>query len=77
MRKQNRKDQVKNSDRQIPKILLTYEEAAYSLGFSQSKLEKLVSEGKIPVVVIGGNTRFRTQELEALAEENIYLKNQG
>ena len=75
--KRNRKDPVQASDRQIPKLLLTYEEAAWSTGLSKSTLERPVSEGRIPVVVIGGNTRLRPQDLEEFAEKHLRLKNQG
>ena len=78
--KQERKEQRKRapilSDRIVPKILLTYDEAAWSIGISKSKLYAMVSQGKIPVVIIGGNTLFRPQDLEELAKKNWTLKNQ-
>ena len=64
------------ADRQVPKLLLTYDEAAWSTGISKAKLYKLTSEGKIPVVRIGGNTLLRPQDLEQFAENNLMVKNQ-
>jgi len=63
-------------DRNVPKILLNYEEAAWSLGISQSKLYALVSRGKVQVVVDGGSTLFRPQDLEKWAANRVIVKNQ-
>ena len=68
-------DREERRDFQVPKILLTYEEAAWSLGISKSKLYTMVSRGQIPVSAIGGNTLFRPKDLETLAEKNIIIKN--
>ena len=76
MSKRNSKAQLP-SDRQLPKLLLTYEEAAWSTGMSRSKLERLVSEGRIPVVVIGGNTLLRPNDLGEFAAQHLVRKNQG
>ena len=63
-------------DRRVPKILMTYEEASWSIGICKSKLYQMVSEGKLPVVVIGGNTLIRPQDLEELAAKHLTLRNQ-
>ena len=44
---------------------------------SRSKLERLVSEGRIPVVVIGGNTLLRPNDLGEFAAQHLVRKNQG
>ena len=62
-------------DRLVPKLLLTYDEASWSLGISKSKLYAMVSKGEIPVVSIGGNTLFRPQDLQALADRNVGVRN--
>ena len=58
----------------IPKVALSYDEAAYSLGISRSKLYRLVSEGRLPCVRIDGNTVLRPQDLENLVEANVTMK---
>ena len=40
----------------VPKVAMDYEEAAWSIGISRSKLYRLVSEGRVPCVEIDGNT---------------------
>lgn len=74
---QNDKNLQLPSDRQLPKVYLTYKEAAWSTGLSIAKLYRLVSEGRIPVVKIGGNTLLRPKDLEAFGEKHLVLKNQG
>ena len=58
----------------VPKMALSYEEAAWSLGISTSKLYRLVSEGRLPCVVIDGNTVLRTADLEKFVEKNVTVK---
>ena len=58
----------------VPKVALSYEEAAWSLGISTSKLYRLVSEGRLPCVVIDGNTVLRTADLEKFVEKNVTVK---
>ena len=60
----------------VPKIMLTYKEAAQSTGLSVATLENLVSRGKLPVVKVGASARFRVEDLRKFAEENLVLKNQ-
>ena len=58
----------------IPKVALSYEEAAYSLGISRSKLYRLVSEGRLPCVAIDGNTVLRPCDLEKFVAANVVMK---
>ena len=60
----------------IPKVALSYEEAAWSLGISRSKLYRLVSEGRLPCVVIDGNTVLRLEDLEKFAAKHTIVKGQ-
>ena len=59
----------------IPKILLTYREAAQCTGLSVATIESLVSQGKLPVVKIGKSARFRLEDLRKFAEQNLIRKN--
>jgi excisionase family DNA binding protein len=61
----------------VPKVALSYEEAAWSLGISKSKLYRLVSEGRLPCVTIDGNTVLRLSDLERFVEQNIKLRGSG
>ena len=61
---------------QCPKVCLDYEEAAWSLGISKSKLYRLVSEGRLPCVVIDGNTVLRLDDLETFAVKHTIVKGQ-
>ena len=58
----------------VPKVALSYEEAAWSLGISKSKLYRLVSEGRLPCVVIDGNTVLRHSDLEEFVSKHVILK---
>ena len=60
----------------VPKVALNYEEAAWSLGISKSKLYRVVSEGRLPCVQIDGNTLLRVEDLEELVNANITTKGQ-
>ena len=51
----------------VPKVALTVDEAAWSLGLSRSKLYQLVSEREIAFVKHRGNTLFLPADLEAFA----------
>ena len=59
----------------IPKLLLTYKEAAQCTGLSVATLESLVSQGKLPIVKIGKSARFRVADLREFAEKNLIRKN--
>ena len=65
-----KRNNERKPERQVPKILLTAEEAAWSIGVSLSKFHKLVSLEEIRVVRIGGSSRFRPQDLETFADRH-------
>ena len=60
----------------IPKVMLTYPEAAQCTGLSVATLESLVSQGKLPVVKIGTSARFRIEDLRDFAQRHLIRKNQ-
>ena len=63
-------------DRRVPKIMMTYDEAAWSSGLSLTKLYKMVSEGKLPVIEIGGNTLIDPEDLNELKRSFKKVRNQ-
>ena len=48
----------------IPRLLLTPEEAAQALGIGRTKLYRLLAEGFLPSVRIGGSRRISTEALD-------------
>jgi excisionase family DNA binding protein len=58
------------TDRIVPKILLNYDEAAWSMGISTKALYNLVSRGRIPKVKVGGKVCFALNDLQAFADAN-------
>ncbi|MFH1567590.1 MAG: helix-turn-helix domain-containing protein, partial [Gemmatimonadota bacterium] len=60
----------------VPKVALSYEEAAWSLGISRSKLYRLVSEGRLPCVILDGNTVLRREDLEEFVASNLTVRGQ-
>ena len=54
--------------RQVPKLLMTYSEAAWSMGISKAKLEQMVSRGRISFVRVDGRVLFRPGELASMVE---------
>jgi len=60
----------------VPKVALSYEEAAWSLGISRSKLYRLVSEGRLPCVEIDGNTLLLLEDLERFVAAHKMLRGQ-
>jgi len=55
----------------VPKVALSYDEAAWSLGISRSKLYRLVSEGRLACVELGGNTVLRPADLEKFVDARV------
>jgi excisionase family DNA binding protein len=49
-------------------ILLDYDQTAQELSLSVATLRRLVNDGKLSPVRIGGNVRFRRTDLEAFAD---------
>ena len=64
-----------NTDRQLPKICLTYKEAAWSLGISERNLRAMVSRGQIPIVELGGKVLFDPNDLHDLKQKNKIVRN--
>ena len=58
----------------VPKVALSYEEAAWSLGISRSKLYRLVSEGRLKCVEIGGNTVLRLADLQKFIDARVKIR---
>lgn len=58
-----------------PKVLLTPEEAAESLGFSHSAFNQAPWRKKIPVVKVGHKNRYRLKDLETFAENHLQVRN--
>ena len=48
----------------VPRLLLTPEEAAQALGIGRTKLYRLLHEGFLPSVRIGGSRRISTEALD-------------
>jgi len=72
----SKKDAALPADRQVPKVGLSIEEAAWSLGVGQAKLYRLISEGQLPVSKIGGNSIIDPADLAALRDRHKILRNQ-
>jgi excisionase family DNA binding protein len=60
-----------DSVRQIPKFLLTRDEAAWSLGISLRTLSTMVARGDINPVRLGGKTLFRPADLNECVEATV------
>ena len=63
-------------DRQVPKLLLSYDEASWSLGLCERTLRNLVACGKLAIVKIGGRTLFDPADLEALKKAHRTVRGQ-
>jgi excisionase family DNA binding protein len=51
------------NDRVVPKMLLTYDEAAWSVGVCRRTFQDWVAEYEIPHIHIGGKVFFRPEDL--------------
>jgi excisionase family DNA binding protein len=58
------------ADRRVPKVLLSIEETAWSMGVSEAKIYRLISERKLPVCRVGGNTLILPSDLEDFARKH-------
>lgn len=58
------------SGQPMPSRLLSPEEAARFLGISNRTLDRLVKQGMVAVVRIGGSRRFKLEDLLATIERN-------
>ena len=54
----------------LPSRLLTPKEAARFLGISSRTLDRLVKQGLVAVVRMGGSRRFKLEDLLAAIERN-------
>ena len=57
-------------DRQVPKLLLNYDEASWSLGACERTLRELVVKGELAIVKIGKRALFDPTDLEALKQSH-------
>ena len=55
-------------DRLVPKLLLSYEEASWSLSVCERTLRNMVARGQLVAVKIGGRTLFDPSDLRAAIE---------
>ena len=55
-------------DRLVPKLLLSYEEASWSLSVCERTLRNMVARGQLVAVKIGGRTLFDPSDLRATIE---------
>ena len=69
-------DRDQQADRLVPKICLTYKEAAWSLGICERNLRTIVSRGQIPIVELGGKVLFDPDDLTALKRRHKTIRNQ-
>ena len=58
------------SDHPLPSRLLTPKEAARFLGISNRTLDRLVKQGMVAVVRIGGSRRFKLEDLMTVIERH-------
>jgi excisionase family DNA binding protein len=61
-------------DRQVPKLLMTYEEATWSLGVCERTLRELVAKGELAIVKIGTRALFDPADLDALKQSRKVLR---
>lgn len=66
----------KPADRQVPKVGLSREEAAWSMGVSPFAIDRLISLGEIPVCKIGHRSIIDPEDLREIMERKKILKNQ-
>lgn len=64
-------------DRVVPKVGLSPEEAAWSLGISVAKMYRMISEGQIPVAKIGHNSIVDPEDLRELMKKHRTVKNKS
>ena len=63
-------------DRIVPKLLLSYEEACWSLSVCERTLRNMVARGQLVAVKIGGRTLFDPADLRAAIEAHRTLPQQ-
>lgn len=65
------------SDRRVPKLLMDYEEARWSMGVSERTLRNMVSDGRLAVVRFGGRTLFYVEDLRTLIEAHRTINDES
>ena len=59
----------------VPKLLLTYSEASWSIGVCERTLRTMVSRGQIPIVELAGKVLFDPEDLTDLKKKHKTLRN--
>ena len=59
-------DGTRSGDRVVPKLLMTYSEAVWSMGVCERTLRNFVARGELAAVKIGGRTLFDPVDLRAM-----------
>ena len=54
--------------RVVPKLLLSYDEACWSMGLCERTLRNMVADGRLPAIKIGGRTLFSVDDLQAVVQ---------
>ena len=55
-----------HSERRVPKLLMSYEEASWSMGVSERTLRNMVNDGRLPAVKFCKRTLFYIEDLRAV-----------
>ena len=64
-------------DRVVPKLLMDYAEASWSMGVCERTLRNMVADGRLAVVKIGGRTLFAPADLRAVIQAHRTLRADG
>lgn len=63
------------ADRQVPKISLSIDEAAWSLGVCRNTLDRMMSEGQLPYALIRSKPVIDPEDLRRMIREHKVLRN--
>lgn len=66
----------RHADRLVPKLLLSYDEAAWSLGVCERTLRNMVTRGQLRPVKLGTRTLFDPLDLRDMVESEKKTKDQ-
>lgn len=61
-------------DRLVPKLLMSYDEASWSLAVCERTLRELVAKGELAIVKIGTRALFDPVDLNALKQSRKVLR---
>ena len=64
-------------DRRVPKLLMSYEEASWSLGLCERTLRNMVADGRLPAVRLGGRTLFDVADLQAIVQTHRMVRSKA